>query len=75
MTIADVSLHLALSWDIIKSIQKRYLQQKYAKPNLKQLKQIAIDEIYVGKNHYLSIVLDVLSGAMVFVGDGKGSDA
>lgn len=75
MTIADVSRHLALSWDIIKSIQKRYLQQKYSKPNLKELKQIAIDEIYVGKNHYLSIVLDVLSGAVVFVGDGKGSDA
>ena len=75
MTIADVSRHLALSWDIIKSIQKRYLQSKYAKPNLKELKQIAIDEIYVGKDHYLSIVLDIESGAVVFVGDGKGSEA
>jgi transposase len=75
MTIADVSRHLALSWDIIKSIHKRHLQRKYAKPNLKDLKQIAIDEIYIGRNHYLSIVLDVLSGAVVFVGDGKGSEA
>jgi len=75
MTIADVSRHLALSWDIIRNIQKRYLQRKYAKPNLKKLKQIAIDEIYVGKNNYLSVVLDIVSGAVVFVGDGKGSDA
>jgi hypothetical protein len=51
------------------------MQHKYAKPNLKGLKQIAIDEIYVGKNHYLSVVLDILSGAVVFVGDNKRSDA
>ncbi len=75
MTIKDVSRHLKLSWDIIKDIQKRYLQKKYAKPNLRELRQIAIDEIYVGKNRYLSVVLDVLSGAVVFVGDGKGGDA
>jgi len=75
MTIADVARHLALSWDIIKSIQKRYLQRKYSKPSLKKLKQIAIDEIYVGKNRYFTIVLDVVSGAVVFVGDGKGSEA
>ena len=28
MTIADVSRHLGLSWDIIKSIQKRYLAKE-----------------------------------------------
>jgi transposase len=75
MTISDVSKHLKLSWDIIKSIQKRYLRKKYARPSLKDLKRIAIDEIYVGKRGYLTIVLDVLSGAVVFVGDGKGSEA
>jgi transposase len=75
MTIADVSRHLRLSWDVVKSIQKKHLQKKYAKPNLKKLEQIAIDEIYVGKSRYFTIVLDIASGAVVFVGDGKGSDA
>ena len=75
MTISDVSRHLRLSWDIVKNIQKRYLQKKYARPNLNELERIAIDEIYVGKRGYLTVVLDVLSGAVVFVGDGKGSDA
>jgi len=75
MTIVDVSRHLKLSWDIIKDIQKRYLQKKYDKPDLKKLKRIAIDEIYVGKNRYLTVVMDIESGAVVFVGDGKGSDA
>lgn len=75
MTITDVSKHLNLSWDIIKSIQKRYLLKKYAKPNLNQLERIAIDEIYIGTRGYLTVVMDIHSGAVVFVGDGKGSDA
>jgi transposase len=75
MTISDVSKHLGLSWDLIKSIQKRYLEKKYSYPNLNELERIAIDEIYVGKRGYLTIVLDIESGAVVFVGDGKGSEA
>jgi transposase len=75
MTISDVAKHLGLGWDLIKSIQKRYLEKKYGNPNIRELKRIAIDEIYVGKRGYLTVVLDVLSGAVVFVGDGKGGDA
>lgn len=75
MTISDVSKHLGLSWDLIKSIQKKYLQKKYSRPNLNELERIAIDEIYVGKRGYLTIVMDIESGAVVFVGDGKGSEA
>jgi len=75
MTISDVAKHLGLSWDFVKSIQKRHLEKKYKNPNLRMLKRIAIDEIYIGKRGYLTIVLDVFSGAVVFVGDGKGSDA
>lgn len=76
MTIQDVAHHLGVSWDTIKDIQKRDLQQHYSKPRLRHLKQIAIDEISVGKGHrYLTVVLDLVSGAVVFVGDGKGSAA
>ena len=67
---------MAVSWDIIKDIQSRSLQRRFGKPKLHKLKQIAIDEINIGKGHrYLTIVLDLLSGAVVFVGDGKGGDA
>lgn len=75
MTISGVAKHLGLSWDLVKSIQKRHFEKKYKNPNLRMLKRIAIDEIYIGKRGYLTIVLDVFSGAVVFVGDGKGSDA
>ena len=76
MTIADVAHHLNVGWDLIKDIQKRDLTRRYAKPKLKRLRYIAIDEIAVAKGHrYLTVVMDLVSGAIVFVGDGKGADA
>ena len=52
------------------------LLRRYAKPKLKHLRHIAIDEIAIAKGHrYLTVVLDLDSGAVVFVGDGKGADA
>jgi transposase len=76
MTIRDVALHLNVGWDLIKDIQKRDLSRRYAKPKLKYLRYIAIDEIAVAKgHHYLTVVMDLVSGAVVFVGDGKGADA
>jgi transposase len=76
MTIRDVARHLNVGWDLIKEIQKRDLLRRYAKPKLKHLRYIAIDEIAVAKGHrYLTVVMDLESGAVVFVGDGKGADA
>jgi transposase len=76
MTIQDVARHLGVSWDLIKEIQKQHLLRRFARPKLHKLKQIAIDEISVGKGHrYLTVVLDLQSGAVVFVGDGKGGEA
>ena len=40
------------------------------------MKRIAIDEIYLGKRHkYLTLVMDLNGGAIVFVGDGKGEQS
>jgi transposase len=76
MTIKDVADHLQLGWDTVKEIQTKHLQRRFGKPKFRKLRQIAIDEINIGKGHrYLTIVLDLLTGAVVFVGDGKGVDA
>jgi transposase len=76
MTIRDVARHLGISWDMVKDIQKRYLSKQYSQPRLRDLRLIAIDEISIGRGHrYLTVVLDLSSGAVVFVGDGKGADA
>jgi transposase len=76
MTIRDVAAHLGVGWDLVKDIQKRDLSRRYAKPKLKHLRRIAIDEIAVARGHrYMTVVMDLDSGAVVFVGDGKGADA
>ena len=76
MTIRDVAVHLGVGWDLIKDMQKRDLSRRFARPKLKHLRHIAIDEISIGKGHrYLTLVLDLETGRVVFVGDGKAGDA
>ena len=76
MTIQDVANHLKVGWDTVKDIFKRYLGQRFKRQKLGHLRRIAIDEICIGKGHrYLTVVLDLDSGAVVFVCDGKGSNA
>ncbi|MGE5756913.1 MAG: ISL3 family transposase, partial [Planctomycetaceae bacterium] len=76
MTIKDVAVHLGVGWDVIKDLEKRDLARRYAKPKLKQLRHIPLDEIAIAKGHrYLTIVLDLESGAVVVVGDGRGAQA
>jgi transposase len=76
MAIDDVAKHLQIDWHTVKDIQKRYYQRRFSHPPLKNLRNIAIDEISIGQGHqYLTVVLNLESGAVVFVGEGKGSDA
>ncbi len=75
-TIRDVSQHLGVSWDTVKDIEKRRLRQVFGQPSLRHLRVIAIDELYLGKtSKFITIVLDLESGAIVFVGEGKGGEA
>ena len=76
MTIKDVAFHLGVGWDMVKDIHKRYLKQKYSYVSIKKVKRIGIDEFAVRKGHvYKTIVVDLDTGHIVYVGDGKGSDA
>ena len=76
MTIQDVARHVQVGWDVVKDIQKRSLGRRFGNIPLKHLRRIAMDEIAIGRGHrYLTVVLDLVSGAVVFVGDGKGAEA
>ncbi len=76
MTIQDIAAYLGVSTTMIRNIDKQYLRTRYARPRLKDVKLIAIDEISIRKGHtYLTIVLDLESGAIIFVGKGKGETA
>jgi transposase len=76
MTIKALAGYLHVGWDLVKDIQKRHLLRRYGSPNIRKLKRIAIDEIYMGKaGGYLTVVLDLQRGVVVYVGDGKSGAA
>jgi transposase len=76
MTIGDVAEVTGLGWDTVKEIHKRHLRRKYKSFNLKKVRHIAIDEIYLGKKRkYVTIVLDLESGRVIHIGKGKGKAA
>lgn len=76
MTILDVAALLGIGWDGVKDILERHLRSRFGTPRLSKLTYIAIDEISVRKGYkFLTLVMDLRSGAVVFVGDGKGAEA
>ena len=76
MTLQDVSNHLGVSWDTVKEIHSTYLERHYSPPSLKGVENIGIDEFAVRKGHvYKTIVVDLDSGRVLYVGDGKGAGA
>lgn len=79
MSIRDVVRYMGVSDTMIQSIDKKYLQQKFGKPRLRDLEIMAIDEIYVGKKHYLKEDLGLIwqqshkLAAGAFLADSKAS--
>jgi len=75
-SIQDVAELTGLGWDTVKEIHKRHLRRKYRSFNLKKVRHIAIDEVYLGKKRkYITIVLDLRAGRVIHIGKGKGKDA
>lgn len=76
MTIQDIAKLLRVSWDCVKDIVKNRLLRRFSRPSLRNVKYIGIDEISVKKGHkYLTVVMDIEKGNVIYVGNGKGGDA
>ena len=76
MTLHDVSNHLDVSWDTVKKIHSSYLKRHYSPPFLDGVENIGIDEFAVRKGHvYKTIVVDLDRGRIIYISDGKGSEA
>lgn len=76
MTMQDVAEHLGVSWNLVKDLLKEALRRRFGRPPLKDLRLLAIDEISIGRGHrYLTVVMDLETGAVVFIGNGKGAKA
>ena len=75
MSIQAIAEFYNLRWHTVKEIEKQYLKEKYKTVRIKDVKYIGIDEIHIGKDGYITIVRDLETGAVIYVGKGKGGDA
>lgn len=77
MSISAISEYFGLDWRTVKECEKRYLKKKFRVIKLKNVRIIGIDEIYVtrvkGKEKYITVVRDLESGAVLYIGRGKGA--
>jgi len=75
MTVTEVADHLNLDWKTVKAIDKKFLEQRYGHPDLNRLRILAVDEIAVRRGHqYLTVVIDYLSGRVLYVGKDRKAD-
>ncbi len=75
MSIKAVAEYFQLDWRAVKEIEKKHLHRKFKRIRLKDVRIIGVDEIHIGKSGYKSIVRDLETGAVLFVGQGRGEDA
>ncbi len=72
LPIKQVADHFGLSWHAVKEIDKRRLEWEVGTPCYDGLRLIAVDEVAVHKGHtYLTTVLDLETGRIVWVGKGR----
>lgn len=73
MTLLDVAELTALNWDTVKDIVKRRLRRDYGRIDLRGVRYLSIDEIYVGKRRgYYTLIMDLESGRILWVSQGRG---
>lgn len=71
-TIKGTAAISGLKWDVVKDIEKRRLRKQYQRIPLRGLRWVGIDEIAIRKgHHYATIVVDLESGHIVWVGAGR----
>jgi transposase len=72
LPIKHVAEHFGLSWHAVKEIDKRRLEREVGTPCYDGLRLLAVDEVAVHKGHtYLTTVLDLETGRIVWVGKGR----
>jgi transposase len=69
LPIKAVAAHFGLHWHTVKEIDKRRLDREVGTPCYNGLRSLAVDEVAVHKGHtYLTTVLDLETGRMVWIG-------
>jgi transposase len=75
LTVQDVARRLNLDWKTVKDIDKTFLEEEYGQTDYGDLTILAVDEIAVRRGHrYMTVVLDYLTGRVVWMGEGRRAD-
>jgi len=76
MTVQDVARHLDLDPKTVKAVDKHFLEQDFGRTDYEGLRILAIDEISLkhGQNGYMTVVLDYLTGRVVWMGQGRKAE-
>lgn len=76
MSIKATATHAGLHWQTVKDIEKTHLAKTYKKVRLGSVRRLGIDEVHLGTSlGFITVVRDLDSGAVLFLGKGKGGDA
>ena len=76
MSLQDVARWVHLGWDTVKSIVKADLARRFEDVPLGGVRRIGVDENYLGKKaKYVTLVVDLDSGRVLWVGKGRGKEA
>ena len=76
MSLQDVARWTHLGWDTVKNIVKSDLARRYENVPLSGVRRIGVDENYLGKKaKYVTLVVDLESGQVLWVGKGRGKEA
>ena len=73
MTIQDVAEHLGLDPKTVKAIDHHFLDEEFGQTDYSNLRLLAVDEISLshGQDGYMTVVLDFVSGRVVWMGEGR----
>jgi transposase len=76
MTVADVARHLGLDPKTAKAVDQHFLAQDYGATDYDGLRILAVDEISLtqGQQGYMTVVLDYLTGRVVWLGQGRKAE-
>jgi transposase len=75
MSISAIANYFGVDWKTVKNVDKEHLRRKYRNIPLADVNTIGVDEIYVGRKRYKTVVRDLQTGAVLHVADGRGADA
>lgn len=76
MSLQDVARFTHLGWDTVKSIVRADLARRYESVEMSEVRRTGVDENYLGKKaKYVTLVVDLESGRVLWVGKGRGKEA